>query len=167
MLTYTWTNGQITALSLNSTPLVSNLVYQPFGAPKSWSFGNGQAIARSFDQDGRLTTYDLGTLGYDAASRITSLTLGGNSILTGSKTWGYDNLDRLTSYVSGAGNIGYTYDANGNLTSATATGTTPTTFSISPTSNKIASISSGTTNFTPTYDANGCVSTSALQSRRQ
>ena len=155
VLTYTWTNGQISALSLNNAPLVSNLVYQPFGAPKSWSFGNNQLITRSFDQDGRLATYDLGTLGYDAASRITSLTLGGNSILTGSKTWSYDNLDRLTSYVSGAGSIGYAYDANGNLTSATASGGTPVTFSISPTSNKIASISSGTTSFTPAYDANG------------
>ena len=46
----------------------------------------------------RLTQYDLGSLSYDAASRITG---------------------------------------------------------ISPTSNKIASISSGSTNFTPTYDANG------------
>ena len=155
VLTFTWTNGQITALSLNNNPIVSNLIYQPFGAPKSWSFGNGQLITRSFDQDGRLTTYDLGTLGYDAASRITSLTLGGSSVLTGSKTWGYDNLDRLTSYVSGAGSIGYVYDANGNVTSATATGTTPTTYSISPTSNKITSISSGSTNFTPAYDANG------------
>ena len=155
VITYTWTNGQITALSLNNAPLVSNLVYQPFGAPKSWSFGNGQAIARSFDQDGRLSSYDLGSLSYDAASRITNLTLGGNSILTGSKTYGYDTLDRLTSYASGAGSIGYVYDANGNLTTASASGNTPTTFTISPTSNKIASIVNGSTSFTPAYDANG------------
>ena len=155
VLTFTWTNGQITALSLNNAPLVSNLIYQPFGDPKSWNFGNGQAITRTFDQDGRLTTYDLGTLGYDAASRITSLTLGGNSILTGSKTYGYDTLDRLTSYASGAGSIGYVYDANGNLTTASASGNTPTTFNISPTSNKIASIVNGSTTFTPAYDANG------------
>ncbi len=157
---FTWTHGQISdvALAYNANgshvsdfSLTAGITYQPFGPPKRWTFGNGTTSSRSYDLDGRLVTYDLGTLSYDDASRITGLTLGNHSFFTGTKTWGYDNLDRLTSYNSGA--ITYAYDANGNLTSQT--GTTTATFSISPTSNKITSISNGTTSFTPTYDANG------------
>lgn len=74
---FTWANGQIAGVTVNGTPIASSLAYQPFGAPRSWSFGNGQAVARSFDLDGRMASDALAsTIGYDAASRLTGITLG-------------------------------------------------------------------------------------------
>ena len=54
--------------------VVSGVAYHPFGGVKSYTLGNGQAYTRSYDQDGRISTYTLGAksfaIGYDAASRI-------------------------------------------------------------------------------------------------
>jgi YD repeat-containing protein len=82
-LTLTYTDGQLTALSLGAdataTPvnLISSLSFEPFGGPKGWSWQFGtstQAYERSYDTSGRLIRYRLGNtirdLGYDAADRI-------------------------------------------------------------------------------------------------
>ena len=152
---YTWSQGQIVKITLNGATIASNITYQPFGGPKSWALGNGQVINRTYDLDGRLAQYELGTLVYDSGSRIAGLNLGGLSILSGSKTYGYDDLSRLNSYSSGSGGIAYAYDASGNLTN-TSSGAA-TTISMSPTSNHIATITNGSTSFNPTYDANGSI----------
>jgi RHS repeat-associated protein len=53
--------------------------------------------------------------------------------------FGYDALDRLTSASTTAITDGWTYDADGNR--LTQTGTTPSTFTLSPTSNQVTAIS--------------------------
>ena len=99
-VTYTWTNGQITALTSSGSALVSTIVYQPFGGPKSWLLANGETDTRTYDLDGRITSDPIETIGYDTASRITALTLGNHSAIVGSQTYGYDELDRVTAYTA-------------------------------------------------------------------
>ena len=105
--------NQISSTKNNQTQiLASNITYQPFGGVKSFSFGNGSTYTRSFDSDNRLTSYSLGTqtinINYDLASRIIAATNAANSSDT--KTYAYDNLDRLTGFIAPTTNQGYGYD---------------------------------------------------------
>lgn len=163
-VSFTWSNGQITAATLlgynvlgvhlYDRNLITNLHYRPFGAAQSWTFGNGQAITRSFDLDGRLSSYELGSLSYDNASRIVGLTQGNLSTLHGSKSFGYDALDRLNHYADGTSLIDYSYDANGNRTSQS--GNSPTlNYTIDPASNHIQGLTTGSASMSYAYDANG------------
>lgn len=132
--------------------LVSDVVYSPFGAPQSWSWGNNNAaqpsgVTRTFDLDGRMTSYPLGnaasdglvrTVVYDAGSRITAMThTGGATAANYNQSFTYDGLDRLTGVTGAPGSLGYAYDSNGNRTTARI-GTTSYTDAISTTSNRLA-----------------------------
>lgn len=135
--------------------VVSSVAYRPFGPSSGHTFGNGQTYSRGFDQDGRIASYTLATqsiaVGYDPASRITSLTDTG--VPANTNTYAYDTLDRLTGFVGPSTNQGYTFDAVGNRLTKT-TGANTDTYAYSGSSNRLASIS-GTTNRTYAYDANG------------
>jgi len=118
--------GRVTSLSVGSAIIATNIAYFPFGPPSGWSWGNSLAVARSFDLDGRLTGFPLTTtdsrnVTYDAASRITEIKHPTNPALA--QTMGYDQLDRLTSWVDASSVRNYGYDANGNRTSLTIGGT--------------------------------------------
>jgi YD repeat-containing protein len=144
-------NGQIGSIAVNAVNVVTNIQYHPFGAPKSWSFGNGAAYARAFDLNGRIASYPFGAafqgLGYDLADRITTF-----STAT-SKTIGYDKLDRLTSFVAGSTNLSYQYDADGNR-SQFKNGTAIGTYNYPTTSNRLSGIT-GTGAESYGYDASG------------
>ncbi|MBX3588702.1 MAG: hypothetical protein KF796_18885 [Ramlibacter sp.] len=110
-------------------PFVSNLTHTALGQPKAWNWANGDSAARSFDSDGRMTGNEFASYGYDAASRITSLTqnLWASSTATGTVTlyttplsWtaGYDSRNRLTSFNRNGAETRYTYDANSNRLTA-------------------------------------------------
>jgi RHS repeat-associated protein len=161
-LTYTYDAagriGQIDTTNNGITQnLVSGITYQPFGAPKSWAYGNGQTYSRGFDLDGRISGFTLSgaaqTLSFDAASRITGATYFPNPAQ--SVTYGYDNLDRLTSTVTPSTNYTFTYDANGNRTSKTV-GAVTKTYTYPTTNNKLSSVTGGGS-WTYTHDANGSV----------
>jgi len=138
--------GRISAV--NTTPsggsaqaIASSITYHPFGGVKGFTFGNSQIYARTYDQDGRIATYTLAgtgyTMGYDVASRISFITETANPPNT--NTYGYDDLDRLTSATLPATVYGYSYDAVGNrLTRSASAGTDA--YAYSSTSNRIASI---------------------------
>ncbi|MDE0854507.1 MAG: DUF6531 domain-containing protein, partial [Nevskia sp.] len=147
---YSWANGRITAITLGGKPLVSGIAYQPFSGPISWTLANGEVATRSYDLDGRIVQDPVETISYDAASRITGWTLSNLSALGGNQGFGYDNLNRLTSYTGSGGPISYSYDANGNRLSQTVNGTA-TSFTIDPTSNRVTA--RATANLS--YDANG------------
>ena len=125
----------------NAQTVASGVAYHPFGGVKAFTLGNGQAYTRTYDQDGRVATYTLAgvgyTLGYDAASRIGFITETSNPPNT--NTYGYDDLDRLTSATLPATVYGYTYDAVGNRLTRSAGGNTDT-YAYGTTSNRIASI---------------------------
>ena len=143
-------NGQVSAVA-------DAIDYHPFGGIKSWSTSSGQIITRNQDTDGRTTDYSLGSnlwqLGYDAAGRISYQTDTGNAANT--VTYGYDNLNRLTSVVLPSTTHGYVYDATGNRTRKTVGGGT-TTYTVSPSSNRLTTIAS-TPPKSLAYDANGSI----------
>ncbi|MEZ0191581.1 RHS repeat-associated core domain-containing protein, partial [Ralstonia solanacearum] len=170
--------GRIAGLTLTtangSVALLSNIQYQPFGKPSGWTWGNGTAYTRSFDLSGRLIQFPLGattgtgttpnglsrTVNYDAASRISAYTHTDTSGSTGSstataanQTFGYDDQDRLISYLPANSSQSYSYDANGNRTGQTIGGASYTQ-TVDPASNR-QTASTGPTPATNSYDAAG------------
>ncbi|MEQ1721321.1 MAG: DUF6531 domain-containing protein, partial [Nitrosomonas sp.] len=110
-------DGRPSELRINGNALISNITYHPFGEPKSWVWGNGQAYTRSFDLDGRLKTHRVGsdtrTLTFDAASRITQ-TADTNPIYN--RSFDYDVNNRLTNQSDNTSFKIWSYDANNNRT---------------------------------------------------
>ncbi len=140
-----------------SQVVLQNVVYHPFGGAKSWTLGNGQIYSRTVDQDGRIASYTLGattnTITFDAASRITGIA---------ANTYGYDNLDRLTSAVLPSSNFAYGYDAVGNRLTKT-TGANTDTYTYSATSNQIATLTPAAGSPRSfVLDANGSTTNDAL-----
>ena len=74
-ITYGYTDGKITSLTLNgSTTILSTVLYQPYGPTRGWTWGNSTLAIREYDTDGKLTDIDsagLKTYSYDDAFRIT------------------------------------------------------------------------------------------------
>ncbi|MRV76627.1 type IV secretion protein Rhs, partial [Duganella sp. FT92W] len=107
-----------------SIVLLDQITYAPFGGVQSWIWGNStEAVpnlyARTFDLDGRLVTYPLGTVmrtvTYDAASRITAMTHTGTANAASyNQAFTYDGLGRLLTYTGNTGTQSYAYDATGN-----------------------------------------------------
>jgi RHS repeat-associated protein len=103
--------------------IVSGVTWTPLGQPKAWDWFNGQSASRSFDTDGRMRSNEFASYAYDAAGRMTGISQSVSasspySATTLTWTVGYDNRDRVTSFIrAGAGNS-YTYDANSNRLTA-------------------------------------------------
>jgi YD repeat-containing protein len=135
-------------------PLVTQVTYQPFGPAQLLTYGNGQQFRRTFDLDGRIASFTLGSqtqaISYDAASRITSIA-DQASQATGN-TYGYDLLDRLTNYVSPTVGVSYSYDAVGNRTQKSQNSSV-TSYSYGATSNRLTQAGQQII----TTDANGSI----------
>ncbi len=115
---YTWNQGRITAISVNGTPLLEDIQYQPFGAPMAWTWSNGRSYGQGRDPEtGWTSSYPLGTdtraLAHDAAGRIAAYTHDRPKL---NQSFDYDALDRLTGLNTNQGGTGWDYDANGNRT---------------------------------------------------
>src|SRR5690606_22582409 len=89
--------------------VISGVTYHPFGGVKEFTYGNSQTYSRTYDLDGRIAGFTLPgqshTVSFDAASRITGASFIPNPAQ--SITYGYDNLDRLTSAVTPLTTFGY------------------------------------------------------------
>ncbi len=148
-------DGRPVALQVNGAVLISNIVYQPFGPAKSWTWGNGTSYTRSVDTDGRVSQYPVGavtrTLAFDPASRITNFNHAGQPALD--HAFGYDAVDRLTQETDNIGASLWTYDLNGNRTSHQP-GSNTYTYTYPASSNRLQSVS-GPVSKTYTYDAAG------------
>lgn len=159
-LTYGYTAGRVTSIAVNGVPVLSSVLYEPFGPMRQWTWGDGSYAVRTFQQDGNVEQIDTGgefySYDYDDAFRITGIT--NYSSASQSWTYGYDGLDRLTSGASPARNEGWTYDANGNRLTQTSTApaTVSNTLSIDPARNRLLSISGSRSN-TYGYDNAGNV----------
>ena len=133
--------------------LLRDIKYRPFGPAQAWTWGNStdtqkNTYGKTFDLSSRVTSFPLGnafnqgvlrTLTWDDGNRIIKIVDTG--ILSPTRitqTYGYDDLDRLTSYTDGANTYTYQYDANGNRTQMTINGA-EMTFTIAPTSNRMVS----------------------------
>ena len=144
-VTYGYTEGKVTSLSLNgSTTILSDVLYQPFGPTRGWTWGNGTLAIREYDKDGLITDIDsagLKTYAYDDAFRITGITDATDAAL--SQSYEYDLLDRLTTATGTSLNQSWTYDANGNR--LTQGGSQSSTYAVSSTSNRLSSVSGSLT----------------------
>jgi YD repeat-containing protein len=131
----------VTTKDNQSQVVVQDVRYHPFGGVKGYTLGNGQPYSRAIDLDGRIASYTLGAkafgIGYDAASRVEFIADLGDAANV--NTYGYDDLDRLTSAVTPATPFGYSYDAVGNRLSKT-TGAAKDSYSYAETSNRLAAI---------------------------
>ena len=153
--TYGYTNNNITSIRLSaySTNILTDVLYEPFGQPRLWTWGNGTLAARAYDQDGKVTQIDSGglkTYSYDDASRIAGITDTTNA--ANSWTYGYDGQDRLASAVKPSQSSGWSYDVDGNR--LTQSGAVTQSITYSPTSNRAATITGSATG-TYSYDAAG------------
>jgi RHS repeat-associated protein len=153
-----YANGVVTSLSWNGQVVANDIQYFPFGPPESWLFGDGTEYTRYIDTNGRVSKYLVPggsqTLTRDSSGQITALT----DDATGRRqSMTYDTVQRLTAFsgftsASATDSRSYKYDANGNRTSASVSGTSYT-YSYTPASNRLASVSGGVR--TNAYDANG------------
>lgn len=138
LLTYTRNaQGQITGVtaknSAGETPvdLVTGVTYQPFGPISSLTFGNGRVLSKAYDQNyGIDQITDNASSGLDIdytlddAGRVVGLAEREAAGTTASRTVEYDALDRLSALKAGSTLVqGFGYDATGNRTSKTTTGT--------------------------------------------
>ncbi len=159
--------------SATTLVLLSEIGYAPFGAVQSWNWGNHSAdhpnsVARTFDQNGRLTSYPLGnpaaggllrSVSYDAASRISAIahTGGGTGALAPAnfnQSYGYDDLDRLTSFIAGNTTQAFNYDASGNRTLASFGGASYAN-TVSATSNRLSGTAGPAPAKSNSYDGAG------------
>ena len=137
---------------------VANVTYQPFGPVKSFAYGNASAAIRTFDADGRVASYTLGSIArgvsYDDASRIVAFT---KPNAGADQSFVYDNLNRLSNWSTADSNQSFLYDAVGNRISHTiGANTYPYTYSAA--SNQLTNVS-GPTNNDYRYEPAGNLST--------
>lgn len=159
-VSYTYLNGRIQSIAVNGTPLLSGVVYEPFGPIRGWIWGNGTTEMRLHDSDGnpsQITSLESVSYTVDAAYRTVGINNSAHSEL--SWTYGYDSLNRLTSAQSAGATLGWSYDANGNRLSQTgAAGPTYASGNLSAAYNnrgRLASITIGGTTMSYVYNALG------------
>jgi RHS repeat-associated protein len=159
VISYGHFNGKISSISVNNVMVLNDVLYEPFGSPRLWTWANGTIAVRNQDQDGRVSQLDSAgefyEYTYDDASRITGISNANNPALSWS--YGYDALDRLTSGTSTPHSETLAYDANGNrLSESGSNGGQPysNTYSVAGTSNRMSSIAGSRTN-AYSFDAAG------------
>lgn len=90
---------------------------QPFGgAPMVMADGNGNTVYRDFDLQGRMRFYTReqgqALLDWDDANRLKTLT--NPDVPARNESYEYDDLDRLTNWLSATAAHAYTYDGSGD-----------------------------------------------------
>jgi len=139
----TQTTGTGTDLSVTRS-VFTDVKYSAVSAPTSWNWGgvSGNMHSRTYDLDGRVTSYLLGgivrRITYDDDGRLTKISG------PPEQSFDYDGLGRLTRFDSGTQSYTYAYDANGNRVGATI-GSAIQTVKVNVTSNKLISLSSQAT----------------------
>jgi RHS repeat-associated protein len=153
--------GQITKVTVTpakgvATTIVSAATYLPFGPVSSYTLGNGQTIARSYDANYRFTDIVSPALNLhvarDAVGNIVALgNAAGASPAT--ETYTYDPLYRLAGVkdASGATVEAYTYSKTGDRLTKIAPGLATGTYGYQSGTHRLTTIGTGSR----TYDANG------------
>jgi RHS repeat-associated protein len=148
--------------------LASSVTYQPFGALKSLTYGNGVTLAKSFTSDYLLNALQV----LDGATAIIDRThaFGDGINLTGitenavsgrNEGYAYSNANRLQSGTGPWDTLTYSYDLVGNRTSEVLTqGSTTTTWSYAyPSgSNRLSTVTQGSNVRAFTHDGAGNIS---------
>lgn len=168
-------DGRPASLSLDApdkaapVTLIKGTTYRPFEDVLGWSWGNSTTsrpniYARKFDLDGRIVGFPLGhpgkngvarTINYDAVDRITHARHAGTATASAlDQRYFYDDLDRLTGFDSVHVSHGFSYDKNGNRSTARFGGTTYK-YTTSTASNRLNSTTGPAPAKVNTYDAAG------------
>ncbi len=154
--------GSLTLVVANvSTPIVTEVIYQPFGPVQGWVWGNDSVQSpnehvRSYNLDGRLTGMQSGagietrTLTWDVAGRVSTLSSGNQTSI-----YTYDDLDRLTSQTQGADTQTYSYDATGNRLSGQKNVQAAMIYGYPATSHRLQGITQGIKNKSYFWDQAG------------
>lgn len=122
-ITCYYSNGKVTAISVNNTPLIALIAYDPFGPITQWTWGNGTQSSRTYDEDGYLTTSnDAGATSYtfNPDGSIATQTLNSSAPLnltTGLQTFTNASTSNKLNSISGAVTRSYTYDSDGHTLS--------------------------------------------------
>jgi len=162
LVTYTRdSDGRIQSLSVTppngtASTAVSSVTYQPFGPVSGYTLGNGQAVARSYDANYRLTDLTSPTFSLhvarDAMGDITAI---GNApgANPATETYSYDPLYRLTAITEAGGSVlqSVTYNPTGDRLSKTGSGLATGTYSYNANTHQLV----GTGSYTRAVDANG------------
>jgi RHS repeat-associated protein len=175
MISYTDGNGHKTSYTYDKQDRLTSATdalgrtmtyaYDLAGNKTSKKDADGRTTSYAYDADNRLTgiTYSDGstpnvTMAYDTDGRRTSLTDG-----TGTSSFSYDALGRLTSQANGAGlTTDYSYDLASNLTAITYPNGKKVSRSFDN-DNRLASISDWLGNKTTFgYDANSNLTSESL-----
>lgn len=146
-------------------PIVTSASYLPFGPEAQIAFGNGTQQTKSYDSRYRITENKLTGSGavtvadytyvLDAAGNIMSIHDITNSAFD--RSFGYDDLNRLTAANTGTGLWGtasYAYDRMGNMLSA-AVGDYNAAFTFVGATPRLASATQGNTSSAVDSDAVG------------
>lgn len=158
--------GRLSAITSNLggawATLANSFLYQPATDQRyAWRFGNGQPRMLTVDVDGRLARiaspgkHDL-SIGYNVTSTISSITDNVYSNL--STSFGYDNVDRLTSANRGSDPQTFQLDTAGNRISQVRDNT-GYTFNLAGNSNRLMSWSGAGKFRNFGYDNQGNVTT--------
>ncbi len=110
-----------------TTVLVDEINYQPFGPPKQWKYGNGLSHQRHHNLDGRLVKLVQGgaldkEYTHDAVGNLTAILTGASTLAE--QTFTYDALDRLDLADGPFGSQDYDHGPNGNRLRLVANGVT-------------------------------------------
>ena len=147
------------------TTYVGSASYLPFGPETQLTFGNGTTKTTSYDLryrplENKLTSgagviADYG-YGQDAVGNITAI----RDLVDASynRTFGYDDLNRLTSATTGQslwGNGSYSYDAMGNMTALSLGSARTSSFAYNGTLPKLAAVAENGAARNVAYDAAG------------
>jgi RHS repeat-associated protein len=157
--TYTYNPQGIETVNLGSGVVVTDVDYNAAGQMVRLAYGNGAATDYTYDpqtlrlvnlltRNGSGTTLQDLDYTFDKVGNVLQI---GDGVGTADATFGYDDLDRLTSASGSYGNQTYQYDQIGNLTRKEAiTHTYPAAGAARP--HAVTSTSDG---WALTYDANG------------
>jgi RHS repeat-associated protein len=148
LITYSYTNNCITSISVNNSPLLTQVTYAPFGGTTGWSWSNATNTIRQYDTDGQLSAVSSGgisTYTFNPDGTIASRTdssSGPSSVPSGATTLAVNGSSNQITSTTGTLTRTYSYDAAGNtlsdgsksftyndagrMTSATSSGLTTT-----------------------------------------
>jgi RHS repeat-associated protein len=147
------------------TTLASSIVHKPFGPIASFTYGNSEALTKTYDSNYWLTALNTvysGTYvqelsyGQDNAGNLTSITDTLDS--TRNETFTVDDLNRLHTASGKYGSRTYTYDNNSGRATRVAGATTYTTTRVTS-KNLVDHITDGTNTENFTWTANGNMAT--------
>ncbi|MGE3533160.1 MAG: RHS repeat-associated core domain-containing protein, partial [Steroidobacteraceae bacterium] len=117
-----YAHGKISAITVNGQPLLSNVLYSPFGPTRGWTWVNGTLTVREYNTDGQLTTVDsagLSTYRYNPDGTIASVTHDSSANLdlsTGQTNLSVSTTSNRINSTAGTLVRTYSYDAAGNMT---------------------------------------------------